>query len=111
MRNRPPENWPVTREYTRFLIDLRIVIRTSTRLYGRSKDLGEGGMGATVAGDLSIGEVVEVEFEHPEIQEPLALMAEVRYRQGFQYGLKFIDPSHRQREMIRRITRNLPMMT
>jgi len=99
-----------TREYTRFLLDLRIIIRTSTRLYGRSRDLGEGGMGATVAGDLALGELVELEFEVPELQEPMALIAEVRYRQGFQYGFKFVDPSPRQRTEIRRITRNLPIL-
>ncbi|HLJ85448.1 MAG TPA: PilZ domain-containing protein [Candidatus Angelobacter sp.] len=110
MQRPTPGNWPATREYTRFLIDLRIVVRTSTKLYGRSKDLGEGGMGATVFGDLNIGEIVEVEFHPPETESPITIFAEVRYRQGFQYGFRFINPSDRQRAMVRQATRNLPMV-
>jgi hypothetical protein len=102
--------WPVTREYLRYLIDLRLVVRTSQKLYGRTKDLGDGGLGATVAGDIPIGELVELEFQLPDTEDPMTLYAEVRYRQGFQYGFKFVNPSDRQVEIIRRATRSLPMI-
>ncbi|MGZ4877046.1 MAG: PilZ domain-containing protein [Candidatus Angelobacter sp.] len=43
----------------------------------------------------------------PETQEPLKIKAEVRYRQGFQYGFKFVHITEQQKEMIRRTTRDL----
>jgi len=110
MQDSSPQNWPVTREYLRYVIDLRLVVRTSEKLYGRSKDLGDGGMGATVAGDIPIGELVELEFQLPGTEDPITMYAEVRYRQGFQYGFRFVNPSDRQKEIIRRATRSLPMI-
>jgi hypothetical protein len=45
----------------------------------------------------------------PMSNEPLTFQAEVRYRQGFQYGFRFLHPTERQRELIRRATRDLPV--
>jgi len=50
-----------------------------------------------------------LEFHLPSVNEPLTLKAEVRYRQGFQYGFRFLHPTERQRELIRRATRDLPI--
>lgn len=110
MSNASSHPWPVTREYLRFTIDLRLIVRTSGKLYGRTKDLGDGGVGATVAGDIPVGEIVELEFQLPETDDPIMIYAEVRYRQGFQYGFRFVNPTDRQKESIRRATRNLPMI-
>jgi hypothetical protein len=76
---------------------------------GRTKDLAEGGLGATIPNDIKIGEIVELELQLPENQEPLKVKAEVRYRQGFQYGFKYIYITEQQKEMIRRTTRDLPL--
>ena len=111
MQDFSPQKWPVTREYLRYVIDLRLVVRTSEKLYGRTKDLGDGGLGATVAGDIPIGELVELEFQLPGTEDPMTMYAEVRYRQGFQYGFRFVNPNERQKEIIRRATRSLPMIT
>jgi hypothetical protein len=110
MSNASSQPWPVTREYLRYVIDLRLVVRTSEKLYGRTKDLGDGGLGATVAGDIPVGEIVELEFQLPSADDPMTIYAEVRYRQGFQYGFRFVTPTDRQKETIRRATRNLPMI-
>jgi|SRR5215471_11826640 len=93
MQRRQPENWATTRKYRRSLLDLRLIVKTKETLHGRTKNLGEGGMGATVAGDIPMGEFVELQFIPPEATEPLVIRAEVRYRQGFQYGFKFIRPT------------------
>jgi len=98
------------RDYSRFFIDLRLVVRASSRLYGRTRDVSETGLGATVAGDIKMGEVVELEFKLPETATPLIMMAEIRYRQGFQYGFRFLNPTAQEREMIRRATRYLPVV-
>jgi PilZ domain-containing protein len=102
------KSWSIPRAFPRFLLDIRLVIRAGEVLHGRTKDLGEGGLGATIPGDIGIGEVVELEFQLPLSHEPLSLQAEVRYRQGFQYGFRFLHPTEKHRELIRRATRDLP---
>ena len=97
------------RKYERFLIDVRLIVRTKKEmLHGRTKNLAEGGMGATVAGDIPLHEMVELQFHLPESAEPLVLRAEVRYRQGFQYGFRFIPPTEEQAEIIRNGVKDLP---
>lgn len=100
--------WTIPREHPRFLIDIRLVVRSEKVLHGRTKNLGEGGLGATIAGDLQLGEIVRLEFQLPEVPDPMAIHAEVRYRKGFQFGFKFINPTQEQCESIRRATRALP---
>jgi hypothetical protein len=90
----------IDRKYERYLLDVRLIIRTKTAiLHGRTKNLAEGGMGATVAGDIPLGEVVELQFQLPD-SDPLTLSAEVRYRQGFQYGFKFLTLTAEQVEVV-----------
>ncbi|MGZ4842334.1 MAG: PilZ domain-containing protein [Candidatus Angelobacter sp.] len=99
--------WTLPRAHSRYLLDLRIVVRTKETLIGRTKDIAEGGLGATIPGSINVGEIVDLELQLPETQEPLKIKAEVRYRQGFQYGFKFIHITEQQKEMIRRTTRDL----
>jgi hypothetical protein len=102
------KSWSIPRAFPRFLLDIRLVIRAKEVLHGRTKDLGEGGLGATIPGSIAIGEVVGLELQLPLSNETLSFQAEVRYRQGFQYGFRFLHPTERQRELIRRATRDLP---
>ncbi|MGZ4874795.1 MAG: PilZ domain-containing protein [Candidatus Angelobacter sp.] len=99
--------WTLPRAHSRYLLDLRIVVRTKETLIGRTKDIAEGGLGATIPGSINVGEIVDLELQLPETQEPLKIKAEVRYRQGFQYGFKFVHITEQQKEMIRRTTRDL----
>jgi len=108
MQRRQPENWTATRKYARFLLDLRLIVKTKKTFHGRTKNLGEGGLGATVAGEIPLGEFVELEFLPPKATEPLTVRAEVRYRQGFQYGFKFIRPTEQQLLIIRTAVHGLP---
>lgn len=91
-------------------MDLRVIVKTDTStLHGRTKNLAEGGMAATVAGEIPMGELVELQFQLPQASEPLVLRAEVRYRHGFQYGFKFLPPTAEQIEIIRSAVRGLPV--
>jgi PilZ domain len=99
--------WTLPRAHSRYLLDLRIIVRAKETLIGRTKDLAEGGLGATIPNNINIGEIVELELQLPDTKEPLKIKAEVRYRQGFQYGFKYIDITEQQKEMIRRTTRDL----
>jgi hypothetical protein len=108
-----PENkqhpWTLPRAHSRYLLDLRIVVRTKETLIGRTKDIAEGGLGATIPNNIAIGEIVELELQLPGNGEPLKIKAEVRYRHGFQYGFKYVHITEQQKEMIRRTTRDLHM--
>ena len=100
----------VPREYPRFVLDLPLLVRTAVRIYGRTRDISETGMGATVPTDLASGEVMELEFQFPDAPAPVSLIAEVSFRQGFHYGFKFVGPTPGQRAAIRRGTRSLPVV-
>jgi hypothetical protein len=108
MQRPVPGTWAISRQHGRFLIDQRLIVKAKTILHGRTKNLSEGGLGATVAGDIGLGDFVQLELQLPEIPEPLLFRAEVRYRQGFQYGFKFISPTEKQIDIIRRTIRDLP---
>lgn len=101
--------WTLPRAYSRYLLDLRIVVRAKETLIGRTKDIAEGGLGATIPNEIDIGEIVELELQLPGNPEPLKIQAEVRYRHGFQYGFKFMQTTEQQKEMIRRATHDLHM--
>lgn len=91
------------RQFPRFELDVRVLVhafregKTNT-IWGRSTMLGIEGIGATLTGDLEVGEVVALEFSVPLCQQMVKLRASVRYKNGFQYGFEFlaIDPGQRQ---------------
>lgn len=101
--------WTLPRAHSRYLLDLRVVVRAKETFIGRTKDIAEGGLGATIPSDIDIGQIVELELQLSEARDPLKIKAEVRYRHGFQYGFKFVQITEQQKEMIRRTTRDLRM--
>jgi PilZ domain len=106
MKPSPPK-WSVPRIAPRYLMDQRLIIRAERLLHGRTKDISESGVGATVAGELNIGDVVELEFHLTGSLTPVKLRAEVKYRQGFQYGFHFLDITELEKSGIREAARNL----
>jgi hypothetical protein len=51
-------------------------------------DIAIGGIGAYTVNDFAVGDVLGVEF----LETPLSIMAaRIVYRNGFDYGLKFLD--------------------
>jgi len=88
-------------------LDQRLVVRAKETLHGRTKDIAEGGLGATIPGNIDVGEIVELELHLPNASEPLKFKAEVRYRHGFQYGFRFLNATSQQKEAIRRTTHDL----
>src|SRR5215831_8952496 len=105
MTTRPQLQWSIPRAFPRHLIDQRIVLRSGGVFHGRTKDISEAGLGATVAGELPRNGLVDLEFNLPGEETPLQLKAEIRY----QYGFRFVDASEEQRALIREATINLPL--
>ena len=109
MTTRPQTQWPIPRKFPRYLIDQRLILKAGGVFHGRTKDISEGGLGATVAGELNADTDVELEFYLPGKLAPLQLKAEIRYQQGFQHGFRFLDVTEVQRAMIREACVNLPL--
>jgi outer membrane biosynthesis protein TonB len=66
---------------------------------GRSVDVGEGGVGAVLAGEVFPGELVGVEFWLPEAGNVLA-KARVCYQERLRCGLQFLAIPAEQRAML-----------
>ena len=104
-------NTPVAayvRRFPRFAVDARMQVRMFQAgefrsCWGRSTELGQDGIGATLTGDLETGEIVSLEIPLPLSPYPLKVRAIVRYRQGLRYGFEFLTLSNTQRDVIRRV--------
>ena len=105
----PQHNWSPPRKHPRYQIDLRLVIYGTQTLHGRTKDISEGGLGATVAGNLKTDEIVTLEFFLPGVETAFKLKAEIRYHKGFHYGFRFLHATEEQREFIREAARIMPL--
>jgi PilZ domain-containing protein len=100
------------RRYPRFVIDVRMQVKMFQSgefrsCWGRSTELGQDGIGATLTGDLESGEIVTLEIPLPLSSYPLKVRAIVRYRQGLHYGFEFLTLSESQRETVRRVCQML----
>jgi hypothetical protein len=96
------------RRYPRFAIDVRLQVRMFQcgefrSCWGRSTELGQDGIGATLTGELENGEIVSLDIPLPLSPYPLKVRAIVRYRQGLRYGFEFLTLGEPQRETIRRV--------
>ena len=74
-------------------------------LYGRTLEIGEGGLGVVVASQLLLGESVRVEFLLPHMTTPVRATAVVRYRHAMCFGLQFLRLPDEQQSIIRYWTR------
>ena len=106
--NKPaPAGGAHQRRYPRFAIDARMQVRMFQggefhTCWGRSTELGQDGIGATLTGELESGEIVSLEIPLPLSPYPLKVRAIVRYRQGLRYGFEFLTLSESQRDTVRR---------
>src|SRR5215470_15479288 len=101
-----------TRRFPRFNIDLRMQVKMFQAgefrsCWGRSTELGQDGIGATLTGDLDPGEIVTLEIPLPLSAYPLKVRAIVRYRQGLHYGFEFLTLNDNQRDTVRRVCQML----
>src|SRR5215813_11026884 len=99
---------PFTRRFPRFVIDVRLQVKMFQAgefrsCWGRSTELGQDGIGATLTGELERGEIVTLEVPLPLSAYPLKVRAIVRYRQGLHYGFEFLTLTESQRDTVRRV--------
>lgn len=102
---------PATQSPRRFLrhpADIHLSVQVfrpagAVSLWGRSSELGEDGMGATLTEEIEPGEVVSMEFSLPVTSYPMKMRALVRYRTGLRHGFEFLALNTQQREMLHRV--------
>jgi hypothetical protein len=95
------------RRFPRFRFDVRIRLSVfregvTTLLWGRSSELGADGIDATLSGELTVGEVVGMEFPLPVAPHVMKVRAIVRYSQGLRCGFEFLVVTSEQRDMMSR---------
>ncbi|MGO9305761.1 MAG: response regulator [Candidatus Korobacteraceae bacterium] len=92
----PGKNPFAVRRFPRFSARLSLAVTVNragelSMLQGISTELGEGGIGGIVDGDLEPGEVVLLTISDSRLEKQLAPRAQVRYRRNHHYGFAFSD--------------------
>lgn len=101
-----------TRRYPRYALDVRLQVKMFQdgefrTCWGRSTEMGQDGIGATLTGSLETGEIVTLEIPLPLTPYPIKVRAIVRYRQGLRYGFEFLTLNEAQRDTVRRVCQYL----
>lgn len=97
-----------TRRFPRFILDVRLQVKMFQAgefrtCWGRSTEMGQDGIGATLTGSLENGEIVTLEIPLPLSPYPIKVRAIVRYCQGLRYGFEFLTLNDGQRDTIQRV--------
>jgi hypothetical protein len=103
-----PAKVTFTRRFPRYTIDVRMQVKMFQdgefrSCWGRSTEMGQDGIGATLTGSLTTGEIVTLEIPLPLSTYPIKVRAIVRYSQGLRYGFEFLTLNDAQRDTIRRV--------
>jgi hypothetical protein len=79
------------RHQPRFKLEVKIVVnsRTCGMLKGQTVDISESGISAILRIEVSVGELVELEFTLPF--GLVTIYAMVRQRNAFRYGFQFVE--------------------
>ena len=101
-----------TRRFPRFALDVRLQVKMFQAgefrtCWGRSVEMGQDGIGATLTGTLETGEIVTLEIPLPLSPYPIKVRAIVRYCQGLRYGFEFLTLNDHQRDTILRVCQYL----
>jgi hypothetical protein len=104
----PRSDSKTSRRFPRHPLDVRVSVHAfrsgeTLSFWGRSSEIGEDGLGATLTGELEAGEVVSMELSLPMTQFPIKFRALVRYRDGLRHGFEFLTLTTAQRDEIQRV--------
>jgi hypothetical protein len=96
------------RRFPRYRFDARVeasVFRdgVTTTLWGRTNELAQDGLGATLSGAVQAGEVVSLEFPIPAAPHVMKLRGVVRYSDGLRCGVEFLVVTGEQRMTLRQV--------
>jgi hypothetical protein len=96
------------RRFSRYRFDVRIRVSVfregqTTEYWGRTSELGQDGIGATLSGELQAGEVVSVQFPIPLPPHVMKVRAVVRYSEGLRCGFEFLVVTEEQKMILREV--------
>jgi len=85
---------PGVRRWPRYKVELRLKVLVleqgkRTSVFGRSSSLSQGGMGAYIPCEMTLGAAVLLELTLPGSDKEVRITAVVRTAEGFRYGLEF----------------------
>ncbi len=108
----PKKKQTTVRKFRRFpaQVSLAVIINRVgklARFRGVSTDLGEGGIGGIVDGDLKPGEHVLLTLSDSRLETQLKPHAQVRYRKDNKYGFAFINVSPIEQADVRQLCEKL----
>ena len=96
--NRSSSNIKPRRE-PRFPVDTRVTVNHAGQtVSGQAVELSQIGIAILTVADLTVGEVIEIQFKLR--LNALRLRAIIRNRKGARYGMEFLTLSPQQREHI-----------
>jgi hypothetical protein len=103
-----PDKWVMRRKYPRYSLDVRLQVKMFQEgefrtCWGRSTEIGQDGIGATLTGNLTTGEIVTLEIPLPLTTYPIKVRAIVRFCQGLRYGFEFLTMNEAQRDTVLRV--------
>ena len=84
------------RKFPRYRCKQRLFVRYRANEHdaivcGHCTVVGKGGIGAEIKAELEIGQVVLLEISMPTAPAPRRLKAQIRNREGFNYGFQFLE--------------------
>lgn len=96
------------RRFSRSRFDVRIQVSVfrdglTDTYWGRTSELSVDGIGATLSGQLQVGEVVSLEFPIPVPPHLIKVRAVVRYSDGLRCGFEFLVVTEEQRLLLREV--------
>jgi PilZ domain-containing protein len=93
-----------SRRHPRFKLDANLKIRSRSEglLNGYALDISECGLAAMLVMEVSIGEIVDLDFDLP--LGPVSVRAVVRERSAFRYGFQFVQPNPAHRQIVEACT-------
>jgi PilZ domain-containing protein len=98
------------RRFPRKLVDERLNVTVerdgqTLSVAGRCTTLGQGGLGAILAGELKLGDTAVVALKLAPLGEPLHLPVRLVNKHGFKHGFEFVELTAAQRRAIRQLLR------
>jgi hypothetical protein len=96
------------RRFPRYSFDARVEVSVfrdglTIPLWGRTSEIGQDGLGATLSGQVQVGEVVSIEFPIPAPPEVIRVRGVVRYSDGLRCGVEFLVVTEEQKLTLRQV--------
>ena len=105
----------IQRRWKRFHVEMRLKVfllkdGPQKFTFGQGSDISEGGLAAYIPLELHPGETVAMEFIFPNSKHSIRVIAQVRNKNGFRYGMEYTKIDTFDRETLVRALKNLELV-